>query len=174
MLLSAGIPLMIGASISFFQRLTRTGWLFIAAIGIAAFGASTSAIILIIPIIFAVAVVACSARAPLHSIITYGSTAVSLVLYALCLLLSPSASPTSDSIPNQGWPTTFVEHALLLWNPNYPITPIVAALACTGCLVLCEPKQRMWLIVYTGAIGLTILNPLLDSYVIHYGTQPNI
>lgn len=187
--LSYGIPLFVVESYVFFRSPRIRNALFLAVLLIAAIGMTTTGylLILMMNVIVVVAIITYVTRVRLqhpHWILLwindsagrvglYLATAIPVLLYSYWLRLPSAQTPTSDSLPNKYWPTDFWGHAVLLYNPRFPITPVFLALTLVAAAFVLKPRLRRLLYVFVGVIVIGYLNPMVARSVILLVTQPN-
>lgn len=187
--LAYGIPLFLVESYVFFRSPRLRNALFLALIMIAAIGMTTSGylLVMLMNVLIIVAIVTFVTRLRLqhpHWILLwlndsaariglFLASALPVLAYSYWLRLPAAHTPTSDSLPNKYWPTDFWGHAILFYNPRYPITPALLLLTLLVGFFVLKPRLRRLVYVYLGVIIIGYVNPMVAHSVIVYVTQPN-
>ena len=170
-LVSAFVPLLIAYALRFALRPTRRGWLRLAAVQIAALGCSSSALI-VAPVVAALALLAgvFHTRAPGRLITLFwgllGSAYVAgLAAWARLPLLAALLSRGGDAVPDPS--VRLTEHVGLVWGDGRLWVLHVFALS-TAWIWCRTPLARRLCLVFTIAVGLLFLNPLLAGGIAKY------
>jgi hypothetical protein len=178
LLLSAGVPILAGATIEFFKRRSIQGWLLIFVTTTGLVGTSASAAV-VLPALGSVVGLTLllqqeSWREILNYSVQYGSSFVYLFTYAIFVLLYSSRDLGVDSPVNEGWPTTFWGHMEFFVNSNQPVTPFLIAVG-TGVAISYLSQERRKLFGIWALLSIVIyLNPIVSGFHIKYITSPNI
>ena len=176
-LFSVGIPLFVSFSLDYFKRPTLLSWAMLFLLSTSMIGVTSSAtwllpmLALVLGLSYAVAT-----GGPARTFANRLPYFISLLyplLFAAYTLSSSVSTIGSDSIINQGWPTTFMGHARLVINPFFPLTLIVLVVSITISLIFLSQKRRRFLICWMILSMLLLLNPLVAPTIIRFVTTPN-
>ncbi len=178
LLLSAGIPIIAGATIEFFRRRSIQSWLllFATTTGLVATSASAAVILPALGSVVGLALLLQqeSWREVLRYSLVYGLSYAYLFSYAACILMYSADNLGVNSPVNEGWPTSFWGHIDFFVNRNQPVTPLFIT-AGTGMAILNlgeEWRRIFW--IWALVSILIYLNPIVADFHIKYITSPNI
>jgi hypothetical protein len=175
-LLALGVPLFMTESFAFMCGHRRGSWAFLCLLCIALCGCSSSTILLLPPLAFAVALcflLAGHDRPPFGQIVAYLASLAYLPVLILTSLSDPS-TPRFDDVPNQGWPRDLAGHLAFLINREWPLSPILLAAGVTVTILLAPPRLSRFSLLFCATLVLTIFNPWLAPLLIRVTSSPNI
>lgn len=178
LLLSAGVPILAGATIEFFQRRSIQAWLLVLATTTGLIGTSASAAV-ILPALGSVVGLTLllqqeSWREILSCSFRYGTAYAYLFAYAAFILIYSADNLGMDSPVNEGWPTTFLGHLSFFINPYQPTSPLVITVGTGFALLYFEGKRREIFSLWALLFLVIYFNPFVADFYIRYITSPNI
>lgn len=177
LLLSAGIPILAGATIEFFQRRSLRTWVLLFSTITGLIGASASAAVILPALGSVVGLALLFQQENLKEVAVcafqYGLSFAYSLSYAACIFLYSYKKLGPESPVNEGWPTTFLGHMDLFVNTSRPFTPLVITVGTLLSIFYINRRNNvfLWWIILSLFI---YLNPFTSELHINYVTSPNI
>lgn len=174
-LFSIGIPLFTAFSLDYFSKPTRITWMGLFFVSTALTGMSSSTIFILpaLSFVLLLAYMISIRRLKPKMIAGYFTSLVYLVAVAFYAFLFWKASLDNASGGNQGWPTTFLGHAMFFVNPRYPLTPLLAAGSIILVCVVLTGWRKQFILIWIVASIAIFLNPIASIPLIEYVTSAN-
>ena len=174
-LVSIGIPLFIAFSLNYFSKPSHITWVGLFLVSTVLIGMSSSTIF-ILPALSSVLLLAymISARQfNLKMIIGYFTSLIYVIAVAFYTFIFWKAALDNGSGGNQGWPTTFLGHAMFFVNPRYPLTPILATGSIILAFLVLTGLQKRFILIWVITTIVLFLNPINSMLLIEYVTSAN-
>jgi hypothetical protein len=176
--LSIGVPWFIAMSRDHFEKPSFSSVWCLVATNIAMIGITSTAIVFLPLLALVLAIseffVTNNVKGYWRTSILYFSPLLYILVFAAITLNYSQTYLGASSVVNGGWPRTLLGHANFFYNPQLPLTPILAALFTITVFIFSSGYIRKYLFVWVFSSLILILNPLSADFLINHVTSPNI
>jgi hypothetical protein len=176
-LLTAGVPYLVGESVAFLRRPGLLRWAHTGIIATALTGLSSTAFFLIPMMALGLgiaSVVSLRNRRPVLLLACYGASMVYLVMYGLYASRTVASNLGSRGEGFGSWPAEFSGYVTRVFDFSRPFSPSVMVLGLALGIVFLGGWRRVFLMVWVGVSVLLFANPLVMPFWIRFATGPAI